>query len=82
MYDFAALKMLLERAGFAAIRRCELGDCPDPMFALVEEADRFSVGGEPELAIEAVRPDSSETGGCAGSGRVAAKFRDHDLSPA
>jgi len=55
MYDFAAVKMLLERAGFAAIRRCQIGDCRDPMFALVEEADRFSEGGQPELAIEAVR---------------------------
>jgi len=55
MYDFAAIEMLLERAGFAAIRRCRIGDCRDPMFALVEEAGRFSEGGEAELAIEAVR---------------------------
>lgn len=55
MYDFAAVKMLLEHAGFTAIRRCRIGDCRDPMFALVEEADRFSASGEAELAIEAVR---------------------------
>jgi hypothetical protein len=57
MYDFAAMKMLLERAGFVAIRRCRIGDCPDPMFAMVEEADRFSEGGEAELALEAVRAE-------------------------
>jgi hypothetical protein len=56
MYDFAAVKALLERAGFTAIRRCRIGDCQDPMFALVEEADRFAEAGEAELAIEAVRP--------------------------
>lgn len=55
MYDFAAVKMLLERAGFDGIRRCQIGDCRDPMFALVEEAARFSEVGQPELAIEAVR---------------------------
>ena len=57
MYDFAAVKLLLERAGFAAIRRCQIGDCQDPMFALVEEVGRFSEGGEAELAIEAVRAE-------------------------
>jgi SAM-dependent methyltransferase len=55
MYDFAALKALLEHAGFAAVRRCEPGDAGDPMFALVEDKARFFEGGERELAIEAVR---------------------------
>jgi hypothetical protein len=82
MYDFAAIKMLLERAGFAAIRRCQIGDSRDPMFALVEEVDRFLVGGEPELAIEAVRPGSSAVGQCGRSDRAASKFRDDDVSPA
>jgi hypothetical protein len=56
MYDFAALKALLEQAGFSAIRRCERGDSGDPMFALVEDENRFFESGERELAIEAARP--------------------------
>jgi SAM-dependent methyltransferase len=56
MYDFAALRHLLGEAGFDQIRRCTLGDSDDPMFALVEEADRFYEAGEAELAIEAIRP--------------------------
>ena len=56
MYDFAGLKDLLERAGFAAIRRYQIGDCRDRMFALVEDASRFFEAGERELAIEAIRP--------------------------
>jgi hypothetical protein len=58
MYDFAALKALLEQVGFTGVRRCELGDAGDPMFALVEDEGRFFDGGELELAIEAVRPNS------------------------
>ena len=57
MYDFAALRSLLEQAGFCRIRRCAFGDCGDPMFALVEDRDRFFESGERELAIEAARPD-------------------------
>jgi hypothetical protein len=56
MYDFAALKALLEQAGFSDIRRCERGDAGDPMFALVEDESRFFESGERELAIEAARP--------------------------
>jgi SAM-dependent methyltransferase len=56
MYDFAALATLLEEAGFIAIRQCDAGDCCDPMFALVEEHDRFFESGRHELAIEAARP--------------------------
>jgi hypothetical protein len=56
MYDFAALKALLEQAGFIEVRRCSFGDCSDPMFADVEDKDRFFDLGERELAIEAVRP--------------------------
>jgi len=55
MYDFAALEDILEQAGFAGVRRCAIGDSADPMFVLVEDADRFIEGGEPELAIEAVK---------------------------
>ena len=54
MYDFAALKTLLENAGFTGVRRCEFGDSNDPMFALVEDEQRFCDKGERELAIEAV----------------------------
>jgi SAM-dependent methyltransferase len=56
MYDFAALRSLLVEAGFDWIRRCTLGDSGDPMFTLVETADRFYEAGEAELAIEAIRP--------------------------
>lgn len=56
MYDFALMKRLLEDAGFSDIRRCKFGDAVDPMFALVEEYDRFYDGGHEELAIEARRP--------------------------
>jgi SAM-dependent methyltransferase len=56
MYDFAALRYLLAETGFDHIRRCTLGDSNDPMFTLVEEADRFCEAGEAELAIEAIRP--------------------------
>jgi SAM-dependent methyltransferase len=58
MYDFAALKAPLEEAGFTGVRRCELGDASDPMFALVEDEGRFFDRGELELAIEAIRPNS------------------------
>jgi SAM-dependent methyltransferase len=56
MYDFSVMKMLLEEAGFIEVRRCELGDCGDPCFTLVEDPSRFFDGGEPELAIQAHRP--------------------------
>jgi SAM-dependent methyltransferase len=55
MYDFPALKALLEQAGFSRVRRCEFGDAPDPLFSLVEEHDRFFEGEQRELAIEAIR---------------------------
>ena len=56
MYDFAALKALLEQVGFTGIRKCELGDASDVMFTLIEDHGRFFESGERELAIEAVRP--------------------------
>jgi predicted SAM-dependent methyltransferase len=56
MYDFAALKGLLEAAGFTGVRRCEIGDCNDPMFTPVEDPTRFFESGERELAIQAERP--------------------------
>jgi hypothetical protein len=56
MYDFAAIKSELESAGFVGIRKCTLGDSGDPMFALVEDEDRFFEGREAELAVEAFRP--------------------------
>ena len=55
MYDFAALKGLLEQSGFDDVRRCEFGDCHDPMFARVEDEGRFVESGEHELAIEAIK---------------------------
>jgi SAM-dependent methyltransferase len=56
MYDFGAVRSLLEASGFTGVRRCEIGDSGDPMFALVEDRGRFFDSGQPELAVEAVRP--------------------------
>lgn len=56
MYDFAAIKSQLERAGFVGIRKCAPGDSGDPMFTLVEDMGRFFEGPEAELAVEAFRP--------------------------
>jgi SAM-dependent methyltransferase len=56
MYDFATFKSLLEKAGFSGVRRCQYGDASDPMFALVEDQDRFVDKGHNELAIEAIKP--------------------------
>jgi hypothetical protein len=41
MWDFESLRAELEKAGFAGIRRAELGDSEEPMFALVEEKTRW-----------------------------------------
>ncbi|MEJ0067154.1 MAG: hypothetical protein WDM85_18545 [Caulobacteraceae bacterium] len=54
MYDFPRMATLVAAAGFCDIRRCDFGDAAGPMFALVEEHDRFIVDGRRELAIEAV----------------------------
>jgi hypothetical protein len=59
MYDFSALSMLLEEAGFLDVRRCDLGDCDDSKFALVEDMNRFYDDGEPELSIHAQKPEAS-----------------------
>jgi len=56
MYDFGSLKALLEEAGFTAVRRCEFGDSAEPAFGEVEDRERFFDQGQPELAIEALRP--------------------------
>lgn len=56
LYDFAAMRMLMERVGFVAIRECALGASNDPCVAQVEEAGRFFTGAERELAIEARKP--------------------------
>ncbi|MBI2716565.1 MAG: methyltransferase type 11 [Rhizobiales bacterium] len=57
MYDFDGLKNLLEDAGFASVRRVEFGDSVDPLFAKVEDRDRFFEGNARELAIAAKRPN-------------------------
>jgi SAM-dependent methyltransferase len=41
MWDFKALDRELRAVGFKEVRRCTFGDSDDPMFELVEEADRF-----------------------------------------
>jgi len=41
MWDETSLRAELDRAGFRAIRRAKLGDGQDPMFAAVEDPERF-----------------------------------------
>ncbi|MEK6280449.1 MAG: methyltransferase type 11 [Acidobacteriota bacterium] len=41
MWDFRSLSRELTTAGFVNVRRCEFGDSSDPMFTLVEDAERF-----------------------------------------
>jgi predicted SAM-dependent methyltransferase len=49
MWDKLSLSHALEEHGFTAVRSCSFGDCEDPMFALVEDAQRF----EHAVAMEA-----------------------------
>jgi hypothetical protein len=55
MWDYKSLAAECGRAGFVAIRRCEFGDSPDPMFAAVEDADRFRNA----VAIQARRTEGA-----------------------
>lgn len=48
MWDFASLKVELEKAGFKQIRRCNFNDATDSMFTEVEREGRFVCA----LAIE------------------------------
>jgi hypothetical protein len=41
MWDEAGMRAELDRAGFSRIRRAQLGDCEDPLFAAVEDPERF-----------------------------------------
>lgn len=52
MWDFKSLAQELAAAGFVNIRRCEFGDSSDPMFALVEDAERFVDA----VAVECKKP--------------------------
>ena len=59
MYDEAAMCALMEKVGFAGVRRCDLGDASEAAFSRVEAADRFkdmSLGCR-EVAIEGRRAD-------------------------
>ena len=58
MWDEHSLRQELENAGFTATRRCEYGDSEDPMFAKVEEKNRFydDAYGIKECALEARIP--------------------------
>ena len=49
MWDRLSLEEALIHHGFSGVRRCEFGDCEDPMFQLVEERSRF----EGAIAMEA-----------------------------
>jgi hypothetical protein len=51
MWDEPSLGQALTGHGFRHVRRCEFGDCEDPMFALVEDKARF----EHAVAMEARR---------------------------
>jgi hypothetical protein len=58
MYDYPAMAAELEQAGFTAIRPARCGDAADPMFARVENPERFEENGFPAVAIEARRPEN------------------------
>jgi SAM-dependent methyltransferase len=59
MWDFPSMSAELSRAGFVDIRKCEFGDASDPMFAKVENKERFfdESLSLAECAIEAHRPN-------------------------
>ncbi len=56
MWDEAGLAAVLDAAGFTAIRRATFGDADDPMFARVEEENRF----QDACAMEARKPGPAE----------------------
>lgn len=41
MWDESSMRVELERAGFTAIRRAQLGDCEDSRFGVAEDPERF-----------------------------------------
>ncbi|MBV9768253.1 MAG: methyltransferase domain-containing protein [Bryobacterales bacterium] len=49
MWDSLSLTGALDQHGFQSVRKCSFGDCDDPMFALVEDVNRF----EHAVAMEA-----------------------------
>jgi hypothetical protein len=54
MWDRASMAAHLEAAGFVDVRRCIIGDSPDPAFRQVEDASRFiNKDGFSELAMSA-----------------------------
>ncbi len=55
MWDEASMTTAVRAAGFSRVRRCEFGDSGDPMFALVEERERFCSNDFRELAIEGIK---------------------------
>jgi hypothetical protein len=57
MWDHASMAAHLEAAGFVEVRRCDMGDPPDPAFPQVEDASRFAdKDGFRELAMSARKP--------------------------
>lgn len=52
MWDFKSLEHELTTVGFMNVRRCRFGDSSDPMFALVEDAERFVDA----VAVECLKP--------------------------
>jgi SAM-dependent methyltransferase len=58
MWDEFSMTAALQRAGFVDIRRCEFGDSPDPMFAIVEQKSRYFDDNRQvaECALEARKP--------------------------
>jgi hypothetical protein len=58
MWDEYSMSAELHRAGFVNIRRCRFGDSPEPMFAKVEESERFFDEDYKiiECALEAQKP--------------------------
>jgi len=56
MWDHPSMERELKSAGFVDMRPAQFGDSSDPMFASVEQLDRFMTGDVAEVAIEARKP--------------------------
>ena len=84
MWDERSLTKALSEAGFTDIRRCQFGDCSDPVFQSVEEMGRF-VDGETSRNARLRQKSqfifNNSTGKGAISMRLMARARAIDLSP-
>jgi hypothetical protein len=59
MWDTAAIRHELEKAGFVEVRNAQFGDSADPMFDAVEDETRFVERGRHEVAMQAAKPSGT-----------------------